>query len=121
QADSLTDDLPWPDRFLQEIDAVRRGEQACIGRMESWVAQNRVSEAVQLLRKWLQGNPDSAWAWLWLGRLLIRQEDFVAAERALRGSAQQAPKSVETQFYLGVAFYCRGASDEAAAFFRRAT
>jgi tetratricopeptide (TPR) repeat protein len=120
EAGNGAEDLAWPDPFVQEIDQVRKGKQACLARMERLVAQSRVPEAIQLLGTWVRGNPDSDWAWLWLGRLLIRQEDFVAAERALHEAARQAPESVETQFYLGVALYCRGRSDQAAPFFRRA-
>jgi tetratricopeptide (TPR) repeat protein len=122
QVANLPDDVVWPDPFVQEIDQLRAGKQGCIARMESLAAQNRVSEAVQLLRAWVQSNPaDSGWAWLWLGRLLIRQEDFAAAERALHAAARQAPEAAETPFYLGVALYCQGKSDEAAQYFRRAT
>ena len=120
-AANLPDDLVWPDPFIDEIDRLRKGRQGCIGRMESLVAQNRVSEAIQILREWVQNNPDADWAWLWLGRLLIRQGELVAGERALHEAARQAPDSVETQFYLGVARFCQGDSHGAARFFRRAT
>ncbi len=121
QASSLPDDPAWPDPFVDEIEQLKRGRQACIARMESLLAQNRVSEAVGFLWERVQDNPDADWAWLWLGRLLIQQEQFVAAERALREAARQAPESIETQFYLGVVLYCQGKSREAALFFGRAT
>jgi tetratricopeptide (TPR) repeat protein len=121
QAANLPDDPAWPDPFVEEIEQLKRGKQGCIARMESLLAHNRVPEALQLIREWVQDHPDSDWAWLWLGRLLVQQEQFVAAERALREAARQGPEAVETQFYLGVALYCQGKSREAALFFRRAT
>jgi tetratricopeptide (TPR) repeat protein len=115
------EDSVWPDPFVDEVEQLKRGRQACIARMESLLGQNRVSEAVRFLWERVQDKPDADWAWLWLGRLLIQQEQFVAAERALREAARQAPESIETQFYLGVVLYCQGKSREAAPFFRRAT
>jgi tetratricopeptide (TPR) repeat protein len=121
QGAPLPDDPVWPDPFVEELEQLKRGKQGCLARMESLLAQNRVSEAVQLLRQRVQDHPDSDWAWLWLGRLLVQQEQFGGAERVLREAARQAPESVETQFYLGVALYCQGKSREAGLFFRRAT
>jgi Flp pilus assembly protein TadD len=120
-AAGLHDDPIWPDPFVEELDQLKRGKQGCISRMENLLARDRVSEAIELLRKWVEEDPNSDWAWLWLGRLLVRREQFGPAERALREAARQTPDSVECQFYLGVACYCQGNSGRATSFFRRAT
>src|SRR5205807_4813473 len=80
QGAPLFEDPVWPDPFVEELEQLKRGKQGCLARMESLLAQNRVSEAVQLLRQRVQDHPDSDWAWLWLGRLLVQQEQFVDAE-----------------------------------------
>jgi tetratricopeptide (TPR) repeat protein len=120
-AADLPDDPAWPDAFMEEVEQLKTGRQGGIARMERLLAQKRVPEAVQFLRDRLRDDPSSDWAWLWLGRLLIQQEQFELAERALREAVRQAPRSPETQFYLGVALYCQGKSGEAASSFRRAT
>jgi tetratricopeptide (TPR) repeat protein len=120
RAKRLPDDPVWPDPFVEELDRLKKGTQAGIAHMERLLAHNRVAEAVRFLRQRVQDDPDAHWAWLWLGRLLIQQEQFEAAEPVLREAVRRAPKSIETQFYLGVVFYCQGKSREAAPFFRRA-
>jgi tetratricopeptide (TPR) repeat protein len=114
------DDPVWPDPFVEELDRLKRGRQACIAYIESLLAQNRVAEAVRFLRQRVQDDPHAHWSWLWLGRLLIQQDQLEAAEPVLREAARRAPESIETQFYLGVVLYCQGKSREAAPFFRRA-
>jgi tetratricopeptide (TPR) repeat protein len=121
RTDRLPDDPVWPDPFVEELERLKRGRQACIAHMENLLAQNRVAEAVRFLRERVQDDPHADWAWLWLGRLLIQQEQFAAAEPALREAARQAPESIETQFYLGVALYCQGKSRDAGPFFLQAT
>jgi tetratricopeptide (TPR) repeat protein len=119
-AADLPNDPAWPDLFLDEIEHLKTGRQAGIARMERLLSQKRVAEAIQFVREQVRDDPHSDWAWLWLGRLLIQQEQYVVAERALREAIIQAPSSPEAQFYLGVAMYCQGKSAEAARFFRRA-
>lgn len=121
QAAGLPDDPAWPDPFVEEIEQLKRGRQGTLARMERLLAQNCLAEAVHLLRKQVHDAPSSDWAWLWLGRLLLRQEEFAAAEHALREAVRQAPESVESPFYLGVALFCQGKSRDAAPYFRQAT
>jgi tetratricopeptide (TPR) repeat protein len=120
-AEDLPDDRAWPDPFMEEIERCKTGRDGDIARMQRMLAQRQVLEAIHFLQERVRDDPHSDWAWLWLGRLLIQQEKFVAAEQALREAARQTPQSLETQFYLGVGLYCQGKHGEAAAFFRRAT
>jgi tetratricopeptide (TPR) repeat protein len=120
-AEDVPDDPAWPDPYMDEVEQLQTGRQGGIARMEKLLAQQRVPEAMQLVREQLRDDPYSDWAWLWLGRLLIQQDQLVLAEQALREAARRAPQSLETQFYLGVALYCQGKSRDAASYFRRAT
>lgn len=115
------DDPAWPDAYMEEVEQLKTGRQGGIARMERLLVQERVPEAIQLLQEQVRDNPDSNWAWLWLGRLLIQQEQFAAAEPALREAARRDPGSADAQFYFGIALYCQGRSGQARSFFRRAT
>ena len=121
----LAADLPadpeLPDPFFEELAGLRVGKQAKLGRASMLLSQNRVAEAVALLQQLVSDYPDSASAWLGLGRALIQQERHGAAEQALRQAARLDAARVEVQFYLGVARFQQGNTREAAAFFRRAT
>jgi tetratricopeptide (TPR) repeat protein len=121
----LAADLPadpeLPDPFFEELAGLRVGKQAKLGRASTLLGQNRVVEAVALLEQLVRDYPDSASAWLGLGRALIQQERYGAADQALRQAARLDATRVEVQFYLGVARFQRGNTREAAAFFRRAT
>jgi tetratricopeptide (TPR) repeat protein len=113
-------DRAWPDPFRREVERLKVGRQQYIARLGPLLARGRAPEAVAILQERVRENPDSEWAWQWLGQLLIEGRHFDAAERALREAARLGPGSAEVQFNLGVALFRQDKVREAADGFRRA-
>jgi tetratricopeptide (TPR) repeat protein len=120
QLADLPDDPIWPDLFLTELEQLRVGKQAHLGKVKQLIGERRVQEAIALLRQTAQEYPDSERAWLALGQLLAEQRNFAAAEQALRAAVRLVPDSVEAYFLLGVSRYQQEDDGAAADCFRRA-
>jgi tetratricopeptide (TPR) repeat protein len=121
RADDLPPDPEPPDPLLEQWDQLRVGRQAQLTRASRLLKQRRAAEAVALLWQTARDYPESASAWLGLGRALAQQGDYPSAEKALRRAVRLDPGRVEVQFYLGVALSEQGRFAEATPFFRRAT
>jgi tetratricopeptide (TPR) repeat protein len=109
------------DPVLEELERFRVGRQARLARASTRLKQGRAAEAVALLGELVRDYPDSTSAWLGLGRALVQQGNYPAAERALRQAARLDANRVEVQFYLGVALFQQGRTSDATTYFRRAT
>jgi tetratricopeptide (TPR) repeat protein len=120
-AGRLPDDPPWPDPFVEEMMQLQQGRQARLARADRLLEQDRVPEAVALLRETAGEYPDAAWVWLALGRAYVQRGDVPAAEPAFRRALALEPDLIEGHFYLGVALFGRDDAAGAAASFRRAT
>jgi tetratricopeptide (TPR) repeat protein len=120
RAAELPDDPPWPDSYVTEVEQLRVGNQARLASADQLLHKNRVADALSLLQQATRDQPEAAWAWLNLGRMLNRQRDFLGAERALRAAVRLEPGSVEAQFQLGVALFQQGKPEDAVAHFREA-
>jgi len=121
QADAAPADAPAPDPFLEEMERRRTGKQALFARVSRLLDQDRIEEARIALQQGTRDYPDAAEAWLLLGRVQIRRQNYPAAEQALRVAVRLAPELVDAQFYMGVALFQQGNHRDAAAYFRRAT
>lgn len=121
RAAQLPEDSPWPDPWTEEVVRLRTGKQVGLARADLLLSQGRQSDAIVLLQEILREYPDSDWGWLLLGRAFLGQRALPAAEEALRKAAQQAPGSMEVQYYLGVVLLLREDPGGAALCFRRAT
>jgi tetratricopeptide (TPR) repeat protein len=102
---SLRDDPPRPDRLVEELAQLRTGERANIKRAQSLLDEGRVPQAITLLQHLVRQYPDSASAWLTLGRALGRQRQWAASEQALKTALQLAPDNPEVQVQMGVALF----------------
>ncbi len=120
QAAALPEALAWPDPFVEEVSQLRTGKQVRLELADKRIRQNRVSEAIPLLQQTLRDYPDSDWGWYLLGKALLRQENWAAAEQTLRRAVQLTPEAAEIQFHLGVALFQQKDHGAAAACFRRA-
>src|SRR5439155_17074543 len=63
-AERLPDPPPWPDPYSDELEQLRRGRQARLARADRLLDQERVVEAIALLRQAARDYPDAAWVWL---------------------------------------------------------
>ncbi len=108
------------DPVLEELSRLRVGRQASLVRASKLLKQGQARAASALLLETVRDYPDSASAWLGLGRALVAQKDHRGAERALRRALELAPALVEAHFYLGVALFEQGRTREAAGPLRQA-
>jgi tetratricopeptide (TPR) repeat protein len=119
KAASLQEDPPWPDPFLQELLELRTGERAKVKRAQQLLDGGRTSQAVTLLQQVVRDYPNSTTCWLMLGRALVHQQDWLAAEQALTRAFELAPDNPEIHVQMGVALYCQW-NPRAAVHFRKA-
>jgi superkiller protein 3 len=101
----LRDDPPWPDPFVQELLELRTGERANIKRAQKLLDLGRTPQAITLLQQMVTNYPNSATCWLMLGRALVHQQDWPAAEQALKKALELAPDNPEIHVQMGVALY----------------
>jgi tetratricopeptide (TPR) repeat protein len=118
---SLPDDPRPPDPYADEVVALQVGLHAGLARGFELLRQDRVPEALRLIQQTANDYPESAPAWLLLGRILVRARNLPAAEQALRLALERDPDAAEVEFYLGVVSFLRKDSKAAAPHFRRAT
>jgi tetratricopeptide (TPR) repeat protein len=119
QAAELPDDPAWPDPLVEEFVRLRTGKQGSIEHANLLLDQGRVPEAIAFLQQAVRDYPDADWAWLLLGRALLKRQEMAAAEQALRNAVRLAPDSVEAQFHLGLTLFSRKEDRAAAACFRK--
>jgi superkiller protein 3 len=119
-ANAALPDHPWPDPFVEEVARLRTGEGARLEFAAQLLEQDRIAEALPLLRQTAQGYPNSAVVWLFLGRAMARAGDLDGAERALRKTVQLAPKWAEARYDLGSALWQRRKFGMAVESFRKA-
>jgi tetratricopeptide (TPR) repeat protein len=121
RAGELPPDVAWPDSFLDEVSQLRTGRKANCDRARQLHEQGHVKEAISLLQQTVRDYPHSDVAWLMLGQAFLGQDDWEAAEQALRAAVREAPDSDENLQYLGLALVGRHDDPAAAACFRKAT
>src|SRR5262249_11127235 len=106
-AEDLPVDPEAPDPVLEALEWLQGGRHSGLAQASRLLKQGRGAEAVALLGDLVGDYPDSASAWLGLGRALIQEERYRPAEQALREAARLNAERVEVSFYLGVAFFSR--------------
>jgi tetratricopeptide (TPR) repeat protein len=121
RAAELSEGAPPPDPLTDALEQLQVGRQARLARASRLMKQGRAAEAVALLERVVEDDPESASAWLGLGRALIQARRYPQAERALRRAVRLGPGLAEGAFYLGVALFEQGRAAEAAEHFLRAT
>jgi tetratricopeptide (TPR) repeat protein len=118
-AAALPDDPPWPDPFVEEVEALQVGLQARLARADVLLRQGRAEEALAVLGETAARYPESARPRLALGQALIQTRHPEAAERELRRATELEPELVEAWFDLGVALSLQEKAGAAAECFRR--
>jgi tetratricopeptide (TPR) repeat protein len=117
----LPEDMPWPNRFSEELSRARVDQRARLKQATRLLDQGRLDEAVLSLQQLLRDHPDLDIAWRALGYALFQRGDLPGAEQALQRALQLAPESAEARYYMGCVAFARASYATAAAHFRRAT
>jgi tetratricopeptide (TPR) repeat protein len=118
--EGLPNDVPWPDRFMAEVEELKTGEKAWIDLGDEWIKAGRVADAAQLLENTVRTYPKSERAMFFLGRARLRLGDVAGAEAILSQAVALAPDSVEAQMQLGIVRLSRGQTKAAQPCFRAA-
>jgi tetratricopeptide (TPR) repeat protein len=118
QAAESPEDVPWPDPFVLEVEALQVGVRARLAAADALARRGRAGEAVALLEDVVRARPESGPAWLQLGQTLLELKDHGAAERAFAEAVGRVPDSVEGWFGRGCARFFLGRTREAAEDFR---
>jgi tetratricopeptide (TPR) repeat protein len=120
KARKLATDAPWPDPFEEEMASFQTGLKGALARAKHLLREERLADAVTLLKDTAQEYPMSDTVLTLLGKAYNEQKDFPAAEAALGKALEIAPNSTDALFRLGVTFLAQDRAREAAAKFRRA-
>jgi len=121
QATDLPNDRAWLDRFQDEVEELMVGKQKLLALADGLIRQNRCPDALRLLQRTVQEYPDSAWAYVMIGRACIASRDLSAAEQALLKATELGPDVPEAHSELGVALILQKKYQAAATCFRKAT
>lgn len=95
-------EVPWPDRWLAEVEQLQTGVTLRVARAERIYNQGLVDNAIQLLTQVLKDHPASEEGLLTLGRIMVNQGAPDHAEGLLREVLKIAPKTVDAHFQLGL-------------------
>jgi tetratricopeptide (TPR) repeat protein len=120
RANETTDDLAWPDPYVEAVDLLKTGMEARLNLAGSLLLQGRVKEAITLMEETVRSRPDSYAAHLAYGRLLVQVGNLPQAEQEYREAVRLAPEVFQAQVELGRFLQRQKKLAEAAACFRRA-
>jgi tetratricopeptide (TPR) repeat protein len=104
----LPNDPRWPDRYVDEVLALEVGLQPRLFQATGLVRHDQVQAGIDQLQDIVADYPNSARAWLVLGKAFMTAKDYPAAEEALDKAAGLSPKSVDAWFQLGGVRFLRG-------------
>lgn len=121
----------WPDEIFQEVNLRRTGLKQFLTESDRLFQRGDYDGAEELLKRTVNDYPDSIWPKILLARVYIRtgapdstyanrEERVAAAERLLRDTLKQDPRSVEAMFRLGVALGYQGRAEEAMEMYKSA-
>jgi tetratricopeptide (TPR) repeat protein len=114
------EDVGWPDPFVREVALLQVGVQARMNRADDAFVSGQLDEAFREMEQLVKDRPESAEAWLLLGRRLVGVGRYPAAESVLEQHAVRlAPDKVDAWFQLGIARMGQQKWGEAADCFRR--
>ena len=120
RANETTDELAWPDPYVEAVDLLKTGLEARLNLASSLLLQGRVKEATTLAEETVRSRPDSYAAHLAYGRLLVQVGNLPQAEQEYREAVRLGPEVFQAQVELGRFVQRQKKLAEAAACFRRA-
>lgn len=121
RAAGLPEPPPWPDPDVARVKALRVGTAARLADAATLLEQQRVPEALALLRETTQAAPNNPAPALFLGQTLVWAGDPRSARQVLEDFVVRFPDSVEGWFHLGVARFQTSDIRLAADAFRQVT
>ena len=101
KSQTMPDDLSFPDPYLDEASDVRTGRQAWLDEANKLYRQNKIKEAYELVQRTVDRYPESGDAWILMGRVRMRMQQFDSAEKAWLNAIDRSPMAVEAHTQLG--------------------
>lgn len=120
QAEQETENLLWPDPFVEEVLGYQCGLSVHLQRANDLSKQRRYQQAVELLQETARRYPQSAPVWLLLGDVWRQRGRMDRSEQAYAEAVRIDPESVVAWYKLGCSQQTRGRPRAAADSFRRA-
>jgi tetratricopeptide (TPR) repeat protein len=111
----------WPDPYLREVQSLRADRAKLAEQINSWLQQQRYSDAESALNNLLRAVPNDPEGLLLLGRLRYLQKNCTQAEAALRRHLEVQPNSLNGLIQLGIALLCQQRWNDAASVLEQAT
>ncbi|HTU91134.1 MAG TPA: tetratricopeptide repeat protein, partial [Gemmataceae bacterium] len=118
-AEQETENLLWPDPFVEELLTYQCGLSVYLKRANDLVAQRRSRQAVELLEETAKRYPQSPAVWLLLGDIWRKLGRRDQAEEAFAEAVRVDRESVDGWFRLGCIQAERSRPRESADSFRR--
>jgi tetratricopeptide (TPR) repeat protein len=103
-----SEELDWPDPYMDEVDSYLAGSAARLARAERLARRGRWEEAVGILKEVLQTTPDSFSARLALARRLATVGEFSEAEEHFQAALAVRPDSFDALSGLALVLQTRG-------------
>ena len=107
-APRLPPDIGWPDEYGAEnmLFAVRPGK--LYQGLEAMESQKQYPEAIRILARLADRNPNDPAPLLMMGRILPRMGDLAGAEKILLKAKQLAPEKTQSHYLLGLVLFYKG-------------
>ncbi len=114
-----SEELDWPDPYMDEADSHLAGSAARLARAERLARRGRWEEAVAILKEVLQVTPNSFEARLALARRLATVGELAAAEEHFQAALAVRPDSFDALSGLALVLQARGDYGAAARCYER--
>ena len=103
-----SEEMDWPDPYMDEVDSYLAGAAARLARAERLARRGRWEEAVAILKEVLQTTPNSFEARLALARRLATVGELSAAEEHFQAALAVRPDSFDALSGLALVLQSRG-------------
>jgi tetratricopeptide (TPR) repeat protein len=105
---ALPPDRPWEDAYYEELKSMRVGLAAELDRAQMLADQNRLAQALGLLRQTVKTYPDSEAAWQALGSLAAKCGDFATGDCAFEAVLRLNPENYQAHLALALSLARQG-------------
>lgn len=105
--------VDWPDKFLNEVMALRSDPAVLMEQSEVLAAAGRLEEELRVLNRLVQVDPDNPEAFTLFARALLRAGDLPTAARVVAEGAKRHSNNAELGLMQAVTALQLGNADEA--------
>jgi tetratricopeptide (TPR) repeat protein len=111
-ANSIREDLNWPDAFIEEASRFKLGLTAWLDSAGKLVRRGQYASALPIIDKIITHYPNTGQAYIYLAKIRLAERKFPEAETALLNALKYDYDSVEARVQLGVTLMWQKRFDE---------